>query len=351
MALISIIVPVAKRVNRLVLQCKQVEKIAADSKEYDFEFIFVDDGSYPESTTKLEGLIKEDKRFRLVILTRDFGETAAFLAAITYASGDCAVFFPASNLDPSRVFTSLVEQWQSGSKIVLGKWTQASSRSGRSSGIVISDPLLKRRIFPNRINFQDVSSLLVDKEVAYLLSQISDPFSDIIEILAWIGIDTYLVEYHQITAPEGGSEFIFQQRRITLNYSEGLVSPRTFRTSMWIGFMLAALGVLLTAGLILASEINRSPVQQWWMFSGSILFILGMQLVLMGVFGEQVYRSLEKIRSRPAFVVDSIVNPPVSASVQGREKIEKMILSLWNVRKQKVPFVSSLSAQEPDKTS
>jgi hypothetical protein len=66
----------------------------------------------------------------------------------------------------------------------------------------------------------------------------------------------------------------------------------------------------------------------------------------MGIFGEQVYRSLEKIRSRPVFVVDSVTNPPVSSSVQGREKIEKMILSLWNLRKQKVSLVSSLSAQQ-----
>jgi hypothetical protein len=68
----------------------------------------------------------------------------------------------------------------------------------------------------------------------------------------------------------------------------------------------------------------------------------------MGAFGEQIYKSLEKIRSRPAFVVDSIINPPVSSSVQDREKIEKMILSLWNVRKQKVPYVSSLSTQPPE---
>jgi glycosyltransferase involved in cell wall biosynthesis len=351
MALISIVLPVAKRMNRLVLQCKQVEKIAAENHEYDFEFIFVDDGLHPESISRLKDISNEDKRFRLVILTRDFGSTAAFLAGITYASGDCAAFFPESNLDPSSVFSELAQEWISGTKIVLGKSGKTIRRRGDGSGIVFSDPLLKRRILPNRIYFQDISSLLVDKDVIYIFSQISDPFSDIIEILAWIGIDPHLVEYNQISPPTGSSELNFQHRSISLNYTEGIFSPRNFRSSLWIGFILGAVGVLITAGLILASDIFQAVVPDWWMFAGAVFFILGMQLILMGTFGEQIYKSLEKIRSRPAFVVDSIINPPVSSSVQGREKIDKMILSLWNIRKQKVPYVSSLSSQPPDENS
>jgi len=347
MALISIIVPVANRVNRLVLQCKQLEKIAAESHDYDYEFIFVDDGSHRDSISRIEALSKEDKRFRLVLLTRDFGATAAFLAGIAYASGDCAVFFPQSNLDPSRILPELVQQWRSGEKIVLGKWEQQSKVSRQSRGVALSDPLLKRRIFSNRIYFQEVSSLLVDKEVTYIFSQISDPFSDIIEIIAWIGIDPYLVEYYRDSSPQGASELKFRQRNISLNYTEGIFSQKSFRASLWIGFLLASLGVLITAGLILAGEFSTTLILEWWMFAGAIFFVIGMQLILMGVFGEQIYKSLQKIRSRPAFVVDSVINPPVSSSVQGGEKLEKMILSLWNIRKQKVPYVSSVSSPQP----
>ena len=345
MGLISIVVPVAKRENRLVLQCKQLEKLAADNHAYDFEFILVDDGSHRESISRITELAQNDKRFRLVILTRDFGATAAFLAGITYASGDCAGFLSGVNLDPSKVFAELINQWESGAKIVLGKWEAPASRS---RGIAISDPLLKRRIFPNRIYFRDISSLLVDKEVVYILSQISDPFSDIIEILAWIGIDPQLVEYDQETMPEGGSELKFRHHSISLNYSEGIYSPKTFSTSLSIGFVLAAFGVLATAGLIIAGDYYQAFIPDWWMLAGVLFFIIGMQLILMGVFGEQIYRSLEKTRSRPVFVVNSIINPPVSSSVQGREKIEKMILSLWNIRKQKVSYASSLNTQQSE---
>ena len=348
MALISIVLPVANRVNRQVLKNKQLEKMAAECLDHDFEFIFVDDGSHHDSISRLEALTREDKRYRLVILTRDFGPTASFLAGISYASGDCAGFFPESNLDPSRIFAQLVQKWESGAKIVLGKWaeTESSTRTGR--GIVLSDPLLKRRFFPNRIFFQDINSFLVDRDVLFVLSQISDPFSDMIELLAWVGIEPHLVEYEQTSIPDGSTEIKFHQRTISLNYTEGLFSLRTLRRSLWAGFLLGAVGVVLTAALILMSEIFQVIIPDWWMLVGVVFFMLGMQLILMGTFGEQIYRSLEKIRSRPAFVVESVLNPPVSASSEGREKVEKMILSLWNTRKQKIAYAASRDAGVPE---
>lgn len=348
MALISIVVPVAKRVQRLVLQCRQLEDIAAENQVHDFEFIFVGDGSQPDSYSRLEELSRVDKRFRLIILSRDFGATAAFLAGITYASGDCIAFFPASKLDPPDVISELLGHWQSSEKVVLGKWEHTAARSRNSKGILFSDPLLKQRIFPNRIYSEDISSLLVDRDVTYILSQISDPFSNIIEILAWIGIDPLLVEYHQQAALNGNQALAFQQRKISLSYKEGIFSKKAFRTSLWLGFVVSAIGVLITAALIVASDVFRASWPEWWILIGATLFVLGMQLVLMGAFGEQIYHSLEKIRSRPAFVVDSIINPPVSSTVESRAKIEKMILSLWNMRKQKAPYTSSISLQSPD---
>ena len=345
MALISIVVPVAKRVQRLVLQCRQLEDIAAENQVHDFEFIFVGDGSQADSNSRLEELSKVDKRFRLIILSRDFGATAAFLAGITYASGDCIAFLPASRLDPPEVISELLQQWQSGEKVVLGKWENASGRSRNGKGLIFSDPLLKRRIFADRIYFEDISSLLVDREVTYILSQVSDPFSNIIEILAWLGIDPQLVEYHQMVTPAGIQELAFQQRKISLRYKEGIFSKKAFRTSLWLGFVISASGVLITATMIVASDVFRTSWPEWWILVGATLFVLGMQLVLMGAFGEQIYHSLEKIRSRPAFVVKSIINPPVSTTVESREKIEKMILSLWNVRKQKAPYVSSVGSE------
>lgn len=348
MGLISIIVPVVSRVNRLVLQTKQLETLASEVTSHDFEFIFVDDGSHQEPLKVLEETADKDKRYRIITLTRDFGETAAFLAGITYASGDCAGFFSGRSIDPCKIFSELIQHWESGSKVVFGKWDDDSPYASENKRSLGSEMSLARRLFPNRFFFQDISSLLIDKEVMYILSQITDPYSDMIEIIAWTGFSPHLVEYSIQTQEGDGKRITFQDQSISLEYSEGIYSPKTFKTSFSIGLLLATFGTLATAGFIIAQEYYQTFIPDWWMLTSVIVFIFGVQFGLMGLFGEQLFRSLEKLRSRPVFIVDTIINPPKSSSTEGREKIEKMILSLWSVRKQKIAYSSSTSSAAPE---
>ena len=348
MGLISIIVPVVSRVNRLVLQTRQLETLASEVTSHDFEFIFVDDGSHQESLKVLKDTADKDKRYRVIILTRDFGQTATFLAGITYASGDCAGFFSGRSLDPSKIFSELIHHWESGSKVVFGKWEDDSPYSSENRSSLRSEMSIVRKLFPNRFYFQDISSLLIDKEVMYILSQITDPYSDMIEIIAWTGFSPHLVEYSVQTQEGDGKRITFQDQSISLEYSEGIYSPKTFKTSFSIGLLLATLGALATAGFIIAQDYYQTFIPDWWMLTSVIIFIFGVQFGLMGLFGEQLFRSLEKLRSRPVFIVDAIINPPKSSSTEGREKIEKMILSLWSIRKQKIAYSSSMSSAAPE---
>jgi dolichol-phosphate mannosyltransferase len=341
MGLISIIVPVAARVHRQVLHTKQLESLASKVSGHDFEFIFVDDGSHHEPLNILFDKAKNDKRYRVITLTRNFGPAAAFLAGITYASGDCAGYFSGRYLDPCQVFRELIRHWEANARVVLGKWADPQLKSTRLGDELNSRSIFQRKLNPNRISFQDISSILFDKEAYDIFSQITDPSSDMIEILAWAGFKSHLVEY-SIQSVEGvGRRLTFNDRVMRLEYSESLYSLKSFQTSLSIGLFLAVLGALTTIGLIVASEYYQRIVPDWWILSGVIVFIIGVQLGLMGVFGGKLFRSLERIHSRPAFIVDSMVNPPISTSLESREKIEKMILSLWSVRKQKIDYASS----------
>jgi dolichol-phosphate mannosyltransferase len=351
MGLISLIVPVSKRVNRQVLHTKQLEKLAAKVPKHDFEFIFVGDGSNHDSLSALKEKGKRDKRYRIITLTRDFGMTAIFLAGITYASGDCAGYFSGINLDPCIVFEELIRLWESEAKLIIGKWAPQYAKSQRNSKAPGNNLYLRRRLFPNRIYFQDVSSLLIDKEVYFILSQITDPFSDIVESLAWTGFQPHLVEYAFQVEEGDRRSLIFKDRRINLQHSLGFYSPKLFQTSLSMGLFLAMLGGLTALGLVIAGEYYQLSIPLWWLLGGVVAFIVGVQLGLLGIFGEHLYKSLEKIRSRPVFVIESIVNPPVSSETEGREKIEKMILSLWSIRKQKTTYASSMSSLSSDQAA
>ena len=337
MGLISIIVPVAARVHNQVLHTKQLESLASKVSGHDFEFIFVDDGLQQRSKNFLIDKAQNDKRYRIITLTRDFGQAGSFLAGLSYASGDCAGYFSGVNLDPCPVFRELIQLWEDKSRVVLGKWTDPQSRSIQSKGTAF----FQQNLVSNQIPFQDISSILVDREVFDIFSQVTVRSDNLIEILAWAGVKPHLVEY-SIQSLEGGRKtVVFKDQVLMLEYSESLNSQKSFQTSLSIGLFLAVLGGLTTIGLIAASEYYQRFVPVWWILIGVILFLIGIQLGLLGILGGKLYQSLERIRGRPAFVVDSIVNPPIATSLESKERLEKMILSLWSVRKQRIDYAKS----------
>lgn len=347
MGLISLIVPVSSRINRQILHTRQLEKLASKVLDHDFEFIFVGDSTHRDSLGMLKERADKDKRYRIITLTRDFGANATFLAGITYASGDCAGYL-SGKIDLGNVFEELIRQWESGSKIVFGNRVNLISKTPNNNQAQAREFHLRRKLFPDRKYFQDFSCLLIDREVYYLLSQISDPFSDIIDTLAWTGIQAHIVEYSFRIQDNGKREIIFKNQNFKYEYSLGYFGPKTFQTSLSIGVFLSMLGGLTTFGLIIAREYYQVSVPDWWLLGGVVILIIGVQLGLIGFLGEHLYKSLEKIRSRPLFVVDSILNPPVSSEKEGREKIEKMILSLWSIRKQKTTYTSTLNSLSAD---
>ncbi len=343
MGLISIVIPVEFRVHKLVLQTRQLENLASKIAGHDFEFIFVNDGSHPHSLGILKTKADNDKRFRIITLTREFGLTALFLAGIAYASGDCAAYFPGWNLDPCQVFTELIRHWEANVKVVIGKWEQPYIKPTKSRAALTIGSFIRGKYFSGYKNFEDISSLILDKEVFYIMSQITGPKIDILEFLAWTGFESHLIEYSLQEREGDGKKLTFRDRKLMLGYPQDISSPKALQTSLSVGLFLAILGTLIIIGLNIASGYYQRFLPEWWMIVGLIVFIFGVQLVLMGISGEWLLRSLEKYHSQPVFVVDSVINAPVSASIESREKLEKMILSLWSIRKQKDDYSASIS--------
>ena len=170
---------------------------------------------------------------------------------------------------------------------MFGKWEDDSPYASENRTSFRSELSITRKLFPNRLYFQDISSLLIDKEVMYILSQITDPYSDMIEIIAWTGFSPHLVEYSIQTQEGDGKRITFQDQSISLEYSEGIYSPKTFKTSFSIGLLLATLGVLTTAGFIIAQDYYQTFIPDWWMLISVIIFIVGVLFGLVGLFGEQ----------------------------------------------------------------
>lgn len=351
MGLISIIVPVISQVNKMVNQAEQLESLAEEVENHDFEFIFLDNSCHVASIEALKDRAEKDKRYRVVILTRDFGSTALFLAGITYSSGDCAIYFADDLHDPSEIFIELISHWETGSRIIFGISRQQLAGSFRTIPGMLKNLTSSQTGYPNRLSLGEINFLLIDNQVMYILSKVSYTHHDIVEILAWTGFQLQLVEYSHQDLNARERQYFFQDKLITLKSGIDLSASETYRSSLIIGILLAVFGGLITFGLFAAPNNYQGVIPEWWWLISSMMLVIGTQMSLVGLLGEKLYQSLVMIGNRPVFIVDTIINPPAQSTPKGREKLEKMILSLWSIRKQRIDYSSHTISATSDEES
>ena len=129
--LITIVVPVFNEGDNLRLFYDAVTDVIRTIPEYDWGFIFVDDGSRDGSFEVLSALRARDERVQALRFPRNFGSHVAIAAGIDYCRGDAAVVMAADLQDPPALIRDFVDRWRSGHDVVWG------ARTGRDEGDVL----------------------------------------------------------------------------------------------------------------------------------------------------------------------------------------------------------------------
>ena len=114
-ALISVIVPVLNEENNILVLYQGIKK---NLKNFKYEIIFVNDGSYDRSQETIEKIIDTDRNVKLINLSRNFGHQIAISCGIDYAQGDAAVIMDADLQDPPEIIPLMIKKWQEGFDVV-----------------------------------------------------------------------------------------------------------------------------------------------------------------------------------------------------------------------------------------
>ena len=118
---ISIIIPSYNEEESLPILYERMKKLMEDMKNYEFEILFVNDGSKDKTIEIIKNLRQEDNRICYVDFSRNFGKEIAMIAGLDYATGDCAIFIDADLQDPPELIPELVKYWEEGYDDVYAK--------------------------------------------------------------------------------------------------------------------------------------------------------------------------------------------------------------------------------------
>jgi len=273
---------------------------------YDLELVFVDDGSRDRS---LEILLKYQalypKNILVVKLTRNFGAFAAIQAGFTKATGDCVGVIMADLQDPPELFLEMLENWEKGIKAVFAVRRERDDPKSSKFFSNIYYLLFRRFAIPNypKGGFDFV---LIDRQVVTYINRIHEKNTNIMSLIYWLGYSYVTIPYARKKREKGKSKWNYGKRiKLAVDSFVGF-SYFPIRLLSGLGLVFAFAAFIYGAIVLYNWWIGKIPVEGFTALMIVVLFTGGVQMIMLGVLGEYLWRVLDQSRKRPMYVVDKV---------------------------------------------
>ena len=278
------------------------------SVAYDVRVIFVDDNSSDESSRILRETAEAEPWFSYLRLSRRSGSHLAIIAGLSYCNSDCAVFLAADLQDPISLVPEMIDLCSQGNDIV---WGNRDGRDGQSwfehYSSFLFYKMMQRLTYLENIPFQASFALLSRRAYSSLVANVGKRVSLIVEIPS-LGFKTANVLFRKPTRKGGVSKWSTGRKILALADAVVASSYMPLRLMTYIGFVVSFLGLLYAAMLIALFFSGYIQVQGWASLIIVILILGGLQISMMGVIGEYLWRVSENTHNRALFLVEESVN-------------------------------------------
>ncbi len=316
-ALVSVVVPVCNEEANLP---ELRARLAATLAGQDFECILVDDGSTDGTVATARDMAREDPRFKLVSLSRNFGHQAAIVAGLTFARGECVAVMDGDLQDPPELIPVMVRAWAKGARVVYGVRAARQERWFTRAVAALYYRLLSR-LTTTRMPLDAGDFAVMDRRVVEVIVAIGERRPYLRGLRSWVGFRQEAVPYVRDRRRRGEAKYtLWKLLDLAL---AGVVSFSIVPLRLVV---LAGAGIAaLSAGgglIVLVGRLGGVPLSGWAApgVAGVLLavgFLFGLQLVVVGLLGEYVGRVLEEVQNRPVFIVDEVVGLDLAQGARG----------------------------------
>lgn len=299
---ISIVVPVYNEQDNLKEFHKRITAIMKDT-DYDYNLVFVDDGSKDSSAFILKQLVEEDEHVEAYLLSRNYGHQMALTCGLDNADGDAVITMDGDLQHPPELLPELIRLWEEGSEIVMTK-RLATEDAGFLKNITSScyykliNIMSKVEITPGGSDFR-----LMDKKAVEAFRLYRERARFIRGMVSTLGFNVSVVEF--VAPPRFAGHSKFNLHKMLHFALDGITafSNLPLRWAFYLGLFFGLCSLLLLGHVFYVKFISDDAVPGWATTTVSILFLGGIQLVGIGILGEYIGRIFEEIKHRPLYLV------------------------------------------------
>ena len=300
---LAIVIPVYNEQGNLPELRRRLTEVCDGLEGFAWQVIYVDDGSRDGSVKMMLEQNKDDPRFTLLQLSRNFGPYPALSAGLAHADADVVITMDGDLQDPPEVIPDLLAAWQSGAQVVFANRRTRQERGLRRLGI---EAFHKLFALMNDFNMAANSGIfgLLDRQAVGEFNNLLERNRFVPGLRWWIGFEQRTIHYDRRDRAAGESkQSLDRLLRLGLDAIFSF-SYKPLRLMVIMGFCISTVGAFLTAGYVIKRlvGVEQAPIGFTTLVT-LILFLGGIQLLAIGLLGEYLGRIYDEVKQRPLYIV------------------------------------------------
>lgn len=302
MKTITILLPAYNEAESFPSIKECMKTVIDNNQEYDWEFLFVNDGSTDQTLQRMKELNAQDNRYHYIDLSRNYGKEIAIMAGLDYVKSDAVIIMDADMQHPVSVIPEMLKHWEEGyDDIYAQRQTSNESWLKQKTSKLYYKILQKSTNIPIQKDTGDFR--LLDRKCIDALKEMRETDRNNKGMFSWIGFQKKGIFYQQNERRYGKTKWSYYK---LLNLAlTGITSFTTtpLRFASIFGIIVSLLAFLYLIYIIFKTLIIGDPVQGYPTLMVTILFLGGIQLIALGIIGEYLSHIFNETKKRPGYFI------------------------------------------------
>ena len=304
---ITYIFPIFNESENIDLLYKTInELVAIHADKYNFELVYVNDGSRDDSLIKLYDLQSKDSRIVIINFTRNFGHQIAITAGLDNAKGDAVIIMDSDMQDPPEISIEMIRKWESGFDVVYAKrCSRQDSFFKRLTAYIFYWSLHKLSDINIPRNTGDFR--LLDRRVVDVLNQFREHNRFLRGMSCYVGFNQIAVQFNRNSRYAGTTNYTFSKMLgLAVDGILGF-SWVPLKLISNLGYFFSILSFFGVLYALIVKIFYPSVAISGWTFTVIAIFMTGgIQMIMLGVLGSYIGRIYTETQNRPLYIVESI---------------------------------------------
>lgn len=299
--MVSVIVPIHNEEGNILVLADGIIDVLR--RHPDYELIFVDDGSNDDSLNIVKKLNNQNDKIKYISFSRNFGHQNALRAGLDYAKGDCIISMDGDMQHPPKLIPQLIEKWQKGYDIVytIRKDDPSSSFFKRKTASIFYWVMNKFSDIEIKNGVADFR--LLDRGVLDVVKTIKENDLFMRGMVSWLGFRQYGIEYMPEKRNWGKTKYGLSKMMKFAITGITSFSLKPLHISTMFGYTIATMAFIYGIYAIIIKLFTNNVISGWTSVLTVVLFIGGIQLIMIGILGEYIGKLFIESKKRPSYII------------------------------------------------